>query len=438
MRILIISAEVWRDDTNGGNVLSNIFDGLDATFAQIYCNPGMPDNKICYSYFQLTDKMMIQSVFQNKKPGKEFKISNYAKLSGKTLDVENNTDQPKIFSIIKKFNNFGNLARQLLWSIGRWKNEEFNKFVINFNPDIIFAPCYSGIHMQAITRYVSTLTNAPIVSYISDDSYSLKQFSISPLFWINRFLIRSNLRKTFKHYKLVYTMTEEQKEEYDPIFNCNMKILRKGVELNKLQVKNSVNKPIRIIYAGGIYLNRWKILKSIAKVLTEINKEEIIIELHIYTSNKISDNLSGILDDKRNSFMHGIVSKEELGFEYKNSDIALHVESFDLKNRLITRLSFSTKIVDCLSSGCAVMAVSWKRHAGYKYLKDNDAAICVDNIKDLYSILLNITKNKEIILDYSLKAKQTCIANHSNDKNSQMIMTDFKYLINNSKRDIIL
>ena len=40
MKVLVISAEVWRNDKNGGNVLSNIFGDTGYEFAQIYCNPG--------------------------------------------------------------------------------------------------------------------------------------------------------------------------------------------------------------------------------------------------------------------------------------------------------------------------------------------------------------------------------------------------------------
>lgn len=44
MKVLIISAKVWQDSTNGGNVLSNMFGGTNFEIAQIYCNPGTPQN----------------------------------------------------------------------------------------------------------------------------------------------------------------------------------------------------------------------------------------------------------------------------------------------------------------------------------------------------------------------------------------------------------
>ena len=67
MKVLVLSAEVWRDDKNGGNVLSNIFEGLDAEFAQVYCNPGEPDNFLCKRYYQMTDGMVVRNILKREK-----------------------------------------------------------------------------------------------------------------------------------------------------------------------------------------------------------------------------------------------------------------------------------------------------------------------------------------------------------------------------------
>ena len=78
MKILIVSAEAWRDDTNGGNVLSNIFAGFkNAEFAQIYRNSGEPFNSCCNQYFQMTDSMAVKNIVRHKKIGKKNVYDNY-------------------------------------------------------------------------------------------------------------------------------------------------------------------------------------------------------------------------------------------------------------------------------------------------------------------------------------------------------------------------
>lgn len=431
LKILIVSAEVWRDDTNGGNVLSNIFNNFDAEFAQIFCNPGKPLNGICKRYYQMTAAQAIKNFFSHKPIGQEILL--------KQFPCERNNDiaaeEPN-----KKFNNFFHSHRwgifyameDFLWNTSNWKNKKLTEFIENFNPDIIFAPCYGNIFMAKLTRFVARLTGKKIISYISDDSYTLKQVNFSPYYWIRRFMVRSQLRKTFPYYSLVYTMTEIQKTQCERDFHANMKILRKACSFDQIPAKTSVNNPLRIIYAGGIYCNRWKTLKAVADALRKINKNKIEAILEVYTGNEITKRVDKALNDGRNSFIKGLVSQDELYKIYNDSDIALHVESFDLKNRLVVRMSFSTKIVDCLASGCAVMAICDREQGGFKYLHQEDAAICVSNKKDIYSKIRELIHNPEMIVEYAEKAKKCCELNHDREKTYSMIEEDFLEIYNKS------
>ena len=427
MKILVISAEVWRDDSNGGNVLSNIFDGFDGEFAQIYCNQGMPSNRKCKKYYQMTDSMIIQNVIKHKPIGKVLEFKEFPCVYNQTQIIDG--DIRKLYAFFRKYSfPIFHAAKEILWNISKWENSALREFIVEFDPDIIFAPCYGSHIMLSIDRYVAQLTKKPVISYISDDHYSLKQFRFSIVYWINRFLLRKNLRKTFPYYTLAYTMTDEQREECQKAFKNDMKILRKGIEILQICKKENINKPIKLIYAGGIYCGRWKTLIAVVKALKEINKNGIKMVLDVYTGNKLTKKQQVILNDKVNSNVHGLITQDELKKRYEESDIALHVESFDLKNRLITRLSFSTKITDCLSSGCAVMAICWNGHSGYKYLEKEDTAICIDSRNKIYENLVQIVENPDIIKKYSEKAYIICKKNHSEVEVRKMIELDFKNL----------
>lgn len=432
MKVLVISAEVWRDDTNGGNVLSNIFDGFEAEFAQIYCNPGIPYNNKCKKYYQMTDSMVIQNIIKGKKIGKLIEFDDYPSKRNRS-DILNG-DSINFYKFFKKYSfPIFHVAKEIIWNASNWKNDSLKQFITEFNPDIIFAPCYGSHIMLSIDRFVANLTNKPVISYISDDHYSMKQFRISLIYWINRILLRKNLRKTFSYYNLIYTMTSEQLEECQRALKCNMKILQKSVDISKVSKKENINKPIKLIYAGGIYCGRWKTLIAIVKALELINKNSTKMVLEIYTGNNLNKKQEAILNDKVNSNVHGLISQEELKKKYKESDIALHVESFDIKNKLSTRLSFSTKIIDCLSSGCAVMAICWNGQSGYKYLQREDVAICIDNINDIYKKLSEIVNDTSIIKKYSQKSYEVCKKNHDSKKVKKMLYTDFKKFIRSTK-----
>jgi len=121
-----------------------------------------------------------------------------------------------------------------------------------------------------------------------------------------------------------------------------------------------------------------------------------------------------------------LIAPDLLAQKYQDSDIALHLESFSLGNRLKTRLSFSTKITDCLSSGCAVMVVSWSEHAGFKYLQRHQAAICVDTCDKLLPALEQISAHPSELLFFSQRAINLCRELHDEKQIANDLARDFR------------
>ena len=101
MKVLVLSAEVWRDDKNGGNVLSNIFEGLDAEFAQVYCNPGEPDNFLCKRYYQMTDGMVVRNILKREKMGKVLTYEDFP--AQRKEKVSSEQENKKVYNFFRKF-----------------------------------------------------------------------------------------------------------------------------------------------------------------------------------------------------------------------------------------------------------------------------------------------------------------------------------------------
>ena len=435
LRILIISYECWRDDSNGGNVLSNIFEGfagVDVEFAQIYCKPGEPQNLLCKSYFHMTDKTVLLNLLKHTPVGK--KVDYSAPPKGEYGLTQQENGQVKFYDFFRQHNlECFYVIRELLWKMSQWKSPELEDFIKSFSPNIIFAPCYASHFMLALDRYVTTLAEAPAVSYISDDNYSLKQLRLSPIYWLNRFILRRNIRKTVPYYQWIYTMTQQQEKEMHQALGVDMRILRKAGELWECTAEEKASKPktVRFIYAGGTYLGRDKILARVARQIEKLKKQEgIAAELHIYTTCKLSSKMNNILNNGTCTFTHPAVPMEELKLCYCKSDVALHVESFRLKYALQTRLSFSTKIVDCLSSGCAVLAICPAINAGFQYLKQEDAALCVCEAKALPNEVRRICKDNQLRQYYKKQARNCLHRNHAKEKNLVVLYEELYKIAN--------
>ena len=432
MRILLITSEEWNDYVYGNGVLTNWFTGFDAEFAQIYTSPGLPINNVCERYFQITDSQMVKSIICGAKAGKE--IHKPAKI---IESAKSNAQRKGIYGFMKKLTRWCRIPivalQDAIWTFGRYDTDAMAKFVADFNPDVVYCPRKASPKQIRLERIVRTMTNAPFIAFTADDEASYQQYDWSPLFWLHRWamhhLFNKHVPGFYAHY---WTFSEEQAEDYTRQFGVPASTLYKCGDFPDQFTPRQVNTPIRLMYAGRIYCNRWKSLAAIGDALKVINQDGVKMELYVYTPEELTSAQKKALSEERYIYMRGAVTPAQLIEEYAKADIALHVESLDKQNRLLTRVSFSTKIIDLMATGCAILALCWNRHAGYQYLQKNDAAFCVDNYSDLLPLLRKIAANPALIPQYARKAYTCGKQNHSRTGIQSQIRHLFQSTITNN------
>lgn len=428
LKILILADEVWNDEIFGNNVLTNWFEGVSADFAEVYCGPGFPKNNCCSKYFQVTDLMMVKSFF-GIKAGVTF-VSD-ENVSTKKYDNQHS----KLYKFLKLISGeWLRLVRDFIWQFGIYNERSLEKFINDFEPDLIFSTRLLTPKLMRLEKIISKLTKAPIIAFTGDDEISLQHWQWSPLFWFRRLLFRFFFKKHIKIYKHYFMFSEEQAIEYHKKFNISTSVISKCCDVNKKNIRTSVNFPIRMVYAGRFYCNRWKTLLKISEAIKKINANGVKIVFSIYSMDDMPRKLKNIVNSVSFIEYNGIVKPAELNKIYQTTDIALHVESFDNKFKYTTRYSLSTKIVDLLGTGCAIVAICWSGQTGFKYLKKSDCAICIDKVEKIYDQLKIIVDNNDIILNLSKKS----INFASNNLNRQIvqgeIMDKFSEIVNEYKK----
>lgn len=430
MKILIVADEEWNDSIFANGVLTNWFTDFDADFAEVYCSPGLPINNICNRYFQLTDIQMLLSIFGVRKAGSI--IDKPSTIDGIEAAKEN-TQRKGIYSILKKVSIYLHtpvmMIRDFIWTLGRYDREGLSKFILDFAPDVIFCPQYGTPKLWRLERYIHSICPAPIVAFTGDDEVSYNQISYSPLYWIRRWYCRKIFERTvgvFSHY---FMHSQDQADEYFRDFNVNTSRLFKcGDFSDKFQIKQ-IGTPIRLVYAGRLYCNRWKSLAAVGDALREINKCGIKMILEVYTQEQLTRKQRAYLCQENFIYVKGAVPGTELSKIYKGADIALHVESFDKKYKYATRVSFSTKIIDLMASSCAIIAICWDKHCGYQYLKENDAAMCCPNYQSILPLLQSICETPSLITQYQNKAYSCGINKHSRNIIQNQLKTVFQSVL---------
>lgn len=404
IKVLIISNTPWRSDNSFGNSYSSIFGGISGLeFANVYCNYGSPDNNIVSRHFQITEKSLIRNFLNRKHPsGIEIK-GDYSKIKRK--DNSLNRNENKILNSLKKSRwQIYFWMRDLIWFFGKWKTPQLEQFIKDFNPDLIFQPLYYSNYLNNIVLYAKDLTSVPMVAYVSDDVYTLRQFSMSPLYWIDRFIKRSKIGKVVKQCEFLYVISEIQKNDYEIAFNKKCKILTKGAYFNQPEYKKNQNKPLKLVFTGNIGGGRWQSLAMIGKALSKINKTGSIAQLIIYTPTPLTKKMKKELSEINFISLNEAVPSAVIPDIQSDADILVHVEPLSLKGKLAVRQSFSTKIVDYLYAARPILAIGWKEAASIKILHDNNVGLVASSQIEIEGILGEILNNPNLLDEYSKKA----------------------------------
>lgn len=291
--------------------------------------------------------------------------------------------------------------RDALWSIGSWKNARLDAYLEEISPDLIFLPVYYSSYMNNLASYVYERLQVPMVGYISDDCYTLKQFSLSPLFWIDRLIKRRYVRRSIDKCRVLYTITEKQQTEYNSIFGNKCRVLFKGGDFSDFSHrKTALNSPLKFVYTGNIGSGRWKTLALIGDAIAQTKTGAA---LWVYSQTPLSERArKRLLRNGAVKFM-GPVPASQVKALQRDADILVHVESFELNERYSARLSFSTKIVDYLEAGRCILAVGWQETGAIEYLAEHDGAIVVTDRNLILPVITDLVGSPDKILEYGDK-----------------------------------
>lgn len=433
MRILVISAIPWSNGNSFGSTFSNLFDGMEnPEIANIYCRSGQPDNTIVSRCFQLTAVNLLQNLKDRSIPcGHELNCSEQRQGEVLSDSVRKGVDSARKLRWQIFF-----WANDMIWALGRWKSEALRDFLLDFKPDVIFLPIYFSKNINQLALYCKDVTGAPFVGYVSDDVYTLHQFSLSPLYWIDRIWKRRYVKKAIDACSLLYTISETQQQEYRDIFQKECKILTKSADFSgEPKLPQESHDPMRFVYTGNIGGGRWKSLALLAEAIQCANKEKTRATLAIYTATPITKGMRKKLNLPHASEIRGAVSGNEIPHIQEEADVLVHVEGLNRKSRLEVHQSFSTKLVDYFQRCRCVFAIGTPDMASIRHLTENEAAVVAVNRQEV-SQKLERMLNDRALLDRTIRNAWECgRRSHNKELMQRMLMTDLQHAADTKKSE---
>lgn len=438
MKILVLSNTAWADDNSFGSTFSNIFAGIPGLeFANIYCRYGVPRNVLVDRYYQITEKSLLDNLRASSVPsGRSFSANETVAAredEGRTPRADDARPHTLgrvdrfVFDLVRTHRwQLLYWARDMIWKLGRWDSLQFREFIRGFDPDLVFQPIYYSNYLSDMALSIQKYSGAPVVGYVSDDVYTLRQFSLSPLYWIDRFLKRRKVRQVIDACEYLYVISEIQRLEYELCFGKRCEVLTKCADFSEvphvLLEPQPPDRPLSLVYTGNIGDGRWRTLGLLATELGKLNSKGTIAVLRVYTATPITAAMRKAVQVSGSSELLSAVSATHARELQGEADALVHVEGFDPANRLKVHQSFSTKIVDYLASGRCVLAIGPRDVASIDYLVRNDAALVATDKAAIADLLAAISDNQGLLGEYAQKAWECGRRNHDREETQRRLM----------------
>ncbi len=409
IKILVITVPSWNSKI-GANSWETLLDSYNSeNISSICIREEVPDSKICSRYFVVSENRIIKSLF-NRRIKTGYEVEPFSTDDTIISNLEEHNRRYKKMG--KKRSFFMLLLRELIWKIGKWKTKELDEFLDEVKPDVILHSMEGYIHLNRITQYAIKKTGAKAVGYIWDDNFTYKQ-SNKIGYKVYRFFQRLSLKKLAKITDEFFAITDMTKQEADAYFNIKCHLLTKP--LNTLPVVNysDIEDKIKILYTGNLYIGRDTSLLKVVKAVKNIGDTPFFID--VYTNTQLEETFLSD-DEKTVCSIHSAISQQEVLEKQKNADILLFLEDIDGPNSNISRLSFSTKITDYLSSGRCIFAVGNKKTAPMQYFIENDAALAAGTEQEISEVLKLILASPDILKKSAEITAKIGIKNHNKEK----------------------
>ncbi len=406
-KVLVISHNAFSPVQNNGKTLESFFKDWDKScLAQLFFQTDIPDFDFCDNYFNINDFDLLNALLRKTVPGKKLESKNigdnsYSGSVGKLYsDGADKNNRKGINKVIYKMQIRGSalisFIRSFVWSGQRWKSEKLLNWIEDFNPDVVFFQGSSCYYIYDLVLWICERYNLPLVLELTDDYTG----NSHPLSFVHRRFKRKYLQsfeKAVNKASKVITICDYMAEEYKQRFGGSYVSLLNSVE--EIEKTEEDKSKIDFIFAGNVGINRHKVLLNIGRALDEINHElRTDMRLNIYTPQGTSQEVIKKFDSLDSINYGGSLNSHELKEARKNSNYLVHVESFDKKMIIVTRLSISTKIPEYLASHRCIFAVGPNSVSSMKYLIENEAGFaCTESgVKAIKESILKMISDADI------------------------------------------
>lgn len=408
-KLLLFSHSGFSDENANGITMKNILSAwAPEEKAEFYCDVQPPDFSAAHQYFRVTDVQVIKSLL-GKKSQHIFEWSEDASWTQERNSPKKVKEPKRIPLWLKKYKyNFAlRWIREYLKILSPWGQKTFRHWLKKVDPDVIFYMVGESVFLDQMVLTAVRQTGKPLVLY-NGEGYRVIELRS------RKGLERAFYRKAEKSYakldkiaSLVIYNSEMLKSCYQAMYAhpAGAMVAYNSAACDYTPYKSQDR--MNITYFGNLGVGRSEVLVQTAAVLKRI---EPSLVLNIYGN--ASKEQEDLFEACGNIRCHGFVDARRLHGIIEDSDILLHVETFNRELIPKLRYAFSTKIAQCLCAGRCFVSFAPQEMASSQYLQTIDGVFLVHDEEQLETVLRNLIADPHLRKICAEKVYQTGLKNH--------------------------
>ena len=412
-RVLVVSNNCFSPSNSNGRTLGNLFYGWPKEcLAQMCVIAKDPAWDVCDKFFCIEDSAMLSAFLHGRKA------------EGRLLVRQGSNSESDIPSVDTQRKKIGRktlpkiMLRELVWAHKRWRSRKFERWVNNFNPEVVVLQFGDSSFMIDIALYIAQSRQIPLVVYNTEGYYFFNKFWYYPtiadrfLFPIYKCGFHNKVKLLMKYASYSVYLNDELKEDYEEEFNAPSSVIYNSSSMQRYTEPLFSHEMPRICYLGGLGHGRDIALKEVGEVLQSINEKYCI---NVYGPGE--EHVISSLSQSSGVAYQGVVSYDRVKKIIEESDILFHVEPIVEKDNQL-RYAFSGKIADSIKSGKCFVLYAPKELACSKYVIDNQCGWFAETKDDLRDVLLRVINNEKERSAILNRANQVAQKNHSYEGNA--------------------
>ena len=415
MKVLVISHNPLCTYNGMGKTLASLLSAFrKEELCQLYVYPSYPDLDLCESYFRITDKDVLRSLASFSEPGGEV---DKTVISPKQPPFESVRDET-LYRSVRNKSASRRLARDAIWSLGRWNGGRLQKWLDREQPSCIFAAPGPACFLYDLALTISHERKIPIATYICDEYYFVHRAK-DALGRLQQRKLRRHMEKLMANSAELIVISDELRKAYQSAFPVSTHVLMTGKTIASCSDDCAEKPATALSYFGNVRSGRYLSLLQIGGALEELGREAgKQYTLHVYTKENDPVVLAG-LSSVKSILVHDFVQGEEFLNRYFSSELLVHAESFDDDMIDRVRHSISTKIADGLASGIPMLAYGPQGIASIEHLRRNGCAFVCTKPEELRGVLLKAMNDTQARREAVERARITAERFHNGERNSK-------------------